>query len=173
VGRSVKISLVIAGYIMAIIAGVVAGQLYNARVAALPYDTSGGMYAGGELLSSLAAFLVVSLAPTLMGLWFLRGRRRFWNIVAVASLAFAGTGLVAVLMPLVFRETRMHIALVLMELLGLAQLLGVPLFSMAFVLFALLAPTPDARRKLIFAVAIELVIGVCALAHWFVPSSPL
>jgi len=29
------------------------------------------MYAGGQLLQSLAAFLVVALVPTLLGLWFI------------------------------------------------------------------------------------------------------
>ena len=56
---------------------------------------------------------------------------------------------------------------------GLAQLLGVPLWSAAFALFAWLAPTPETRRKLIIAVGIELVIAVCAAVHWFVPNSPI
>jgi len=43
----------------------------------------------------------------------------------------------------------------------------------AFALFALIAPTPQVRRKLLFAVGIELVIGACAAVHWFVPESPL
>jgi len=63
--------------------------------------------------------------------------------------------------------------LVLLGLLGVAQLLGVPLWMAAFVLFALLAPTPASRRLLTAAIGIELVIGVCALIHWFVPASPL
>jgi hypothetical protein len=48
-----------------------------------------------------------------------------------------------------------------------------PLWSVAFAAFAFLAPTRGARRKLLFAVGIELVIGACALVHWFVPASPL
>jgi len=48
-----------------------------------------------------------------------------------------------------------------------------PLWSLAFALFAFLAPTREARRKLIFALGIELVIGARALVHWFVPASPL
>ena len=63
--------------------------------------------------------------------------------------------------------------LLLLGLLGLAQLLGMPLWSVAFALFAFLAPTREPRRKLLVAVGIELVIGACALVHWFVPASPL
>jgi len=167
-----QIAAVVAGYGIAIAAGVVAAWMYDARVAALPYDTSGGMYAGGEMMSSLGAFLVVSLLPTLLALWFLRNNEKFWNAIAVAAVAFACAGLVAVLMPLVTRSTG-GIALALLSLLGLAQLLGVPLWSLAFASFALLAPTRPARRKLLFAVGIELVIGVCAAVHWFVPAPPL
>ena len=39
--RLAKVGLVIAGYVAAIAAGVVAAWLYDVRVAALPYDTSG------------------------------------------------------------------------------------------------------------------------------------
>jgi hypothetical protein len=171
-GRLAKAGIVIAGYVAAIVAGVVAARLYDAWAAAQPYDTSGGMYAGGEMLQSLAAFLLVSLVPTALGLWFLRRNTRFWNAVAVASLAFAGVGLMAVLLPLVYRGAPKHIAIMLLDLLGLSQLLGVPLWFVAFVLFAFLAPTREARRKLVLAVGIEAVIGVCALVHWFSPGPP-
>jgi len=169
--RGAQVGAVIAGYGAAIAAGMVAARIYNARVAALPYDTSGGMYAGGEALSALGAFLVVSLLPTLLALWFLRRHHKLWNGVAVASVAFAGVGLLAVLMPLLIRSPTGYLAI--LGLLGLLQLLGMPLWFVGFVLLAFLAPTREARRKLIVALGIELVIGVCALVHWFVPGSPL
>ena len=130
------------------------------------------MYAAGEAMYSLGAFLVVALVPTLLALWFLRGHEKFWNLVAVVSLVFAVAGLLAVLTPLVTRSTG-HFALALIGLLALAQLLGMPLWSVAFAVFAFLAPPREARRKLLFAVGIELLIGACALVHWFVPASPL
>lgn len=169
--RLSQVGLVLAGYAAAVVAAVAAGAVYNARVAELPYDTSGGMYAGGEAITGLGAFLVVSLFPTLLALWFLRRNQRFWNAVAIASLAFAIAGLLAVLMPLVIHSQSWGVAL--FGLLGLSQLLGMPLWFVAFGLFAFLAPTREARRKLIAAMGIELVIGVCALVHWFVRSPPL
>ena len=171
--RWAKVGLVIAGYVAAIVAGVVAGWLYDVRVSALPYDTSGGMYAGGQILQSLAAFLGVSLVPTLLALWFMRRNKGFWNAVAVASLAFAGVGLLAVLTPLAVHSGTTHTALMFVELLGLSQLLGVPLWFVVFALFALIAPFQDVRRKLVIAAGIEVAIGVCALVHWFVPRPPL
>jgi hypothetical protein len=171
--RWTKAGLVGAGYLLAFAAGGVAGHLYNVRVSALPYDTSGGMYAGGELMAALSAFLVVALLPTLLALWFLRGSAKLWQTVALAALVFAGAGLLAVLMPLVTHNLTRNPALLLFSLLGLAQLLGMPLWTAAFALFAFLAPTRSARRLLIAAISLELVIGVCAAIHWFVPRPPL
>jgi hypothetical protein len=173
VSARVRIAIVIGGYGIAILAGVVAGWIYDARVSALPYDTSGGMYAGGEAMTSLGAFLVVAMVPTLLALWFLRQNQKLWNAIAVVSIAFAAAGLVAVLMPLVTRSSGGSIVLALFGLFGLVQLLGVPLWSLAFALFAFLAPTPPLRRKLLFAFGIELLIGVCAAAHWLLPAPPL
>jgi hypothetical protein len=173
VGRLTKLGIVMSGYAVAVLAAIGAGWLYDLRMAAMPYDTSGGMYAGGQMLTSLAVFLVVALVPTLIGLWFMRTDPKFWNSVAIIALGFAVAGLVAVLLPLAAGRTQQGLPRMLLDLLGLAQLLGVPLWLAAFALFAALAPTRQARRTLIAAVGIELLIGVCALAHWFLPGSPI
>src|SRR5262245_8558381 len=166
--RSAKVGVVIAGYVAAVVAGVAAGWLYDLRASSLPYDTSGGMYAFGQLLQSLAAFLVVALVPTLLGLWFLRRHTGFWNGAATASLAFAIAGLVAALTPLVARDPQ-NPALMIVGLLGLCQLIGAPLAVVALALFALIAPTGVARRRLMLAMVIEVVIGGFALVQWLVP----
>jgi len=170
--RWAKIGWVSVGYLLALVAGGVAGHLYDVRVSALPYDTSGGMYAAGEMMSGLGVFLVAALAPTLLMLWFLRGNHELWRIVGFAALGFSTTGLLAVLMPLMTHDTPRNPAQMLLSLLGLAQLLGVPLWTAAFVLFALLAPAGALRRRLVIAVGIELVIGVCAVIHWTLPGPP-
>jgi hypothetical protein len=59
----------------------------NRRWSSLPYDTAGGMYAGGQMMAALGTFLVVSLFPTLLGLWFMRPYPRFWKAVAACALA--------------------------------------------------------------------------------------
>jgi hypothetical protein len=171
-GRTRKILIVCAGYALAVLAGIAAGALYNARVSKLPYDTSGGMYAGGELLQSTAAFLGAALIPTVLALWYLRASGRFWHLVALASLAFAITGLIAVLMPLAVDRSSRHPLVALIDLFSLAQMLGVPLWTAAFALFAFIAPTRPARRLLVAAVGLEMVIGVCAAIHWFLPRPP-
>jgi hypothetical protein len=81
------------------------------------------MYAAGEMMAALAAFLPVALVPTLLALWFLRDHRRVWTAVALASLAFAFAGLAGVLMPHLRHDGATTMATPLLALLGLAQLL--------------------------------------------------
>src|SRR5689334_17772094 len=123
VSQRAQIAAVAAGYGLAIAAGIVAGRIYDARVAALPYDTSGGMYAGGEAMTSLGTFLVVALVPTVLALWFLRRNEKVWNALAVASIAFAVAGLVAVSALPMLRSGGRSAVLALLGLLGVAQLL--------------------------------------------------
>ena len=59
------------------------------------------------------------------------------------------------------------------ELLGLAQMLGSPLWIAGFVLFALLAPYRDLRRRMFAALAIEVVIGACGLVYFLVTAPPI
>jgi hypothetical protein len=170
--RSAKVGFVCGGYLLAFGAAALASHLYNLRVAEFPEDTSGGMYAAGEVLSGLAAFLVVALIPTLLALWFLRHHRILWLAIACGALAFAAAGLIAILMrPGALATT--NVAIMAAELLAVVQLLGVPLWTIAFVLFALIAPTRPARKLLIAAVGVELAIAVCAAIHWFVPRQPI
>src|SRR5262249_35432298 len=117
-------------------------------------------------LTELSVFFVVALAPTLLALWFLRRNPTLWQAIAVGSLAFAVVGLLSVVMFFAVHDSPRDLAPTLLGLFGLAQLLGVRLWTAAFVLFAFLAPTPRARQLLVAAVGFELVIGVCAAIHW-------
>jgi hypothetical protein len=169
VNRWAKITLVIGGYVAAVVAGGVAAWAYDVHTRSLPYDTSGGMYAGGELMASLAAFAIVALVPTSMALWFLRRHTGFWNAVAILSVGFASVGLVAVLVSMVTNGTPRGAPLMVVELLGLSQLLGAPFWCAAFILFTVMAPTREIRSRMSLAVVMEVVIGVFAFIHWFVP----
>ncbi len=169
-GRA-KVGVVGAGYLAAVASGILAAWLYNLRMAAMPYDTSGGMYAAGESLAGLAAFLVVALIPTLLGLWYLRRNRIVWLTVSFGALAFATAGLVAVLITFATRGAGQTIGLLLVELLALSQLLGVPFWILGLALLVVLAPTPQPRRTLFVAIGVELVIAVLAGIHWFVPGA--
>jgi hypothetical protein len=58
----------------------------------------------------------------------------------------------------------------LASVVGVAQMLGSPLWVGGFALFAWLAPARDLRWRMLFATAIELAVGVCAFAAmWILP----
>ena len=171
--RVAKVGFVVAGYVAALAASGVAGWCYDRWAASQPYDTSGGMYAGGQLITVLAVLLVSSLPPTLLALWWLRGHEGFWKAMAAMSLAFAGAGLLAVLSPLVLVEDSLRGWRSILELVRISQLLGVPLWTVAMGLIAVLAPFPSARRLMTIAVALELVIGMVACVHWFAHTARL
>lgn len=171
--RTAKAGIVIGGYVAAFAASGAAGWGYDRWAASQPYDTSGGMYAGGQLITQLAVLLATSLPPTLLALWWLRRNEKFWQAMAVMSLVFAGAGLLAVLSPLVLVEDSSRGWRVILELVRISQLLGVPLWTLAMGLIAVLAPFQSARRMMTIAVAVELVIGMVACVHWFAQTSSL
>jgi len=167
-----KPDLVVAGYGLAWVASGVTVALFDRRFSPADNQTMGGMIAGGEMLLGLAVFSVVSLAPTGLALWFLRGSRRFWSAFSCAGLVFAIVGLAAALAPLAARETMDRAPLLaLVGLLGVIQMLGSPIWIGSFVLFAALAPAPDLRRRMLIALAIEVVIAGCGVLY-FLSTAP-
>jgi hypothetical protein len=94
--RRTRIGAVAGGYALALVAARVAAWLYDLRVSALRYDTSGGMYAFGQLSAALSAFLVVALPATALAVWFMR-RGGMWKALATASFAFLGASVLAAL----------------------------------------------------------------------------
>ena len=174
VNRWLKLGLVLAGYALALAASTVAVALWDRHFTPADNQAMGGMIAGGEMMYGCAVFLLVSLVPTALALWFLRSSRRFWSAFSAAGLAFAIAGLAAVLMPLVVgRAMAVAPPLLFVDLLGLVQMLGSPLWLGGFLLFAALAPARDLRRRLFAAAGIEFVIAGCALVHFLVPRPPL
>jgi len=147
-----------------------------ARQAARSYPPSPRGASGpvNRPMQSGGVFVFLSLAPTALALWFLRRHRGPWSMLASACLAFAVVGLVAVLTQVAGQgaTTRAPI-LQLVDLLSVVQMLGSPLWVAGFALFAALAPARDLRRRMLVAVAIEVVIGGFGLVHFLVPPSPL
>jgi hypothetical protein len=164
-----RVVAVLAGYAAAIVAALLAGWADDLRVRALGVDSSGGMFAGGEMLASLGAFVLVALVPTALALWWLRGHRVLWSGVAAFAIAFAGAGLLALLAP---RRVPRDPASELFELLALAQFVGAPLWAGAFTLFAWLAPRGAPRRAMFVAVALQLAACAFAAARWLAVRPP-
>ena len=172
--RWMRLALVLAGYVLALAASTVSVMLYDRGFPPADRQAMGGMIAGGEMMLGGAVFCLVSIVPTGLALWFLRGSRRFWSAFSVAGPAFAIAGLAAALMPLAARGAMARVpVLVLVGFLGLVQMLGAPLWIGSFLLFAVLAPARDLRRRMLVAAAIEGVIGACGLVHFLVPTPPI
>jgi hypothetical protein len=172
--RRMKVGLVLAGYAMAFAASILSVAIYDLRFSPADNQAMGGMIAGGEMMLGCAVFGLVSIVPTGLALWFLRGSRRFWSAFSAAGLAFAIVGLAAVLTPLAARGAMATVpVLVFVDLLGIAQMLGSPLWIGGFLLFAALAPARDLRRRMLLAAAIEIVVAACGLVHFLLPASPI
>jgi hypothetical protein len=172
--RTKKVVLVLAGYGLALVASTLVVALYDRRWTPYENQTMGGMIAGGEMMLGIAVFLFVALLPTGLALWYLRQSRAFWSVFTGAGLAFAVTGLAAALSLFGMRGTTGSFGMIdLVGLFGIAQMLGSPLWIGGFVLFAILAPTPDLRRRMWLAAATEVLVAGCGVLHFFSTAPPL
>ena len=160
-----KLGVVLGGYALAFLVSFAAVAVYDRRFTPADNQQMGGMIAGGEMIYGAGLFVLVALVPTGLALWFVRRHRPSWSVLTLGCLAFAITGLAAVFSTLASRGTPAP-QLVLLDLFGLVQMLGSPLWIAAFGLFALLAPARDLRIRMLAAVAIEIVIAGCAFVHF-------
>jgi hypothetical protein len=159
-------AVVLASYVLAFVASVTLVAIYDRHFTAADNQTSGGMIAGGELIYGTGMFLLLALAPTFLALWFMRKSRPAWAWFTGFGLAFAMLGLLAVLLTLTIHEPPRALLIELASVIGVAQMLGSPLWIGGFALFAWLAPARDLRRRMLLATAIEVVVGACALWHF-------
>ena len=166
-----KAALVLAGYVLAMVAGVVATWLYDLRFSPADQQASGGMIAFGELMFGAGVFAVVAAVPTALALWFVRRHRGTWEGFTIASLVFAVAGVFGVFALLTATpESAGTAAIAWMSVLGIAQVFGSPIWIGGFALFAFLAPARDLRRRMLLAAAIEVAIGVAGFVHIVVHS---
>lgn len=93
---------VLGGYALSAALAVLAVRVYaslgTGPAAQASAQASAGMSAFGDMLFGLAVFGMLSLVPTAMAAWFLRGHAWLWKAVvaAVALVALLFLGLVAV-----------------------------------------------------------------------------
>jgi hypothetical protein len=170
--RAKKVVLVLAGYGLALAVSGLAVALYDRRFTANDNQTMGGMIAGGEMMLGGAVFTLASLLPNGLALWYLRQSRAFWSAFTGAGLAFAFTGLAAAFS--VFGMTGSTGRLGPMDLVGLfgiVQMLGSPLWIGGFLLFAILAPAPDLKRRMLIAAVVEVLVAGCGALH-FLSAAP-
>ena len=174
IGRLQKLGLVLGGYALAFVASGICVFLYDRQWTPADNQAMGGMIAGGEMMLGFAVFCLVSILPTGLALWFLRDSRRFWSAFTTAGLFFAIAGLLIVLTPLAVRGATQTVPVfVWLDLVAIVQMFGSPLWIAGFLMFAVLAPARDLRRRMLFAAAIEVVIAGCGAVHFFLPRPPI
>lgn len=130
-------------------------------------QASSGMYAFGDFLLCVGVFGLMALFPTGLALWFLRPFHRLWNALAVAALAVAVTGPVALIVNTLksFLPLDQPFWMIVLPF-GLLRMFGAPLLAAAFMIPALIAPTRFSSRLFLGATAIEGMIGMFAFYHW-------
>ena len=166
----IKIALVLAGYVAAVLLASAAVAVRIANTSGPDAQASAGMYAFGDGLLFIAVFSAVALFPTGLAFWFLRPYRWFWISLSITALMIAATGLVAVsiygltahlVLP---RESPLEIAAALA---GLRMLLAPPLAA-AFGLAGVIASNRVSRWSLLAAAGTEGAVAGYAVLHWYV-----
>lgn len=170
--RMKRIALVFGGYAFAFVTSIVAAYVYGLSFSAEANNTMGGMIAGGQMMLGFAVFCFLSLVPAGLALWFLRESRTFWSAFSIAGLVFAILGVAAVFTPLAAGAAMNRSPwLGLVGVYGILQMFGAPLWVGSFLLFAALAPADNLRRRMLVAAGIEVLLGVCGLVHFFLPTA--
>jgi len=164
-----KLGIVVMGYALALAATVLAMALYDRRFSAADQQTMVGMIAGGEMMYGGGVFITLSFVPTALGCWYLRRHYGAWSWLANLCLGWAALGVPAVILTVLLPYAPRSNFYELFSLLGVMQMLSAPLWGIGFVLLALLAPAPELRRRLIGAVALELVCAAIGAWH-FLPA---
>jgi len=167
-----KIALVLAGYLGAFLAAGLTFAFCQARAQENPAVYNSGMAAGGDGILVLAVFGAVSLIPTALALFFLRSHAKFWSVFSILSLALAATAPLAEVLNTLLAKSPLY-QQPLWAVLGFISLLRIGatiLFTVAFLVFAILAPHKPARGRFLIAAAIEAAVFLYAAVHFIIAS---
>ena len=163
----VKVALVVAGYLGAVIVASAAVAIHMAATSGPDWQGSSGMLAFGESLLFLAVFGLAAVPPTAAALFFLRPYRSFWLVLSVVALGIAATGLVALIGSVAARTAAAGSILHIWSALASLRILIAPLFVLAFLLSGLFAPNRSSRIALLGATAIEAAVFASIAFIWF------
>lgn len=168
--RFVKIGIVIAGYVFAVVGASVALYVRLLFTDTAAAQAASGMYAFGDDMLFGGMLGLLSLIPTLLAFYFLRPLEKLWRWFAAACLVFALMGILLTLIGMVINGSGAYHDPIwaVVSFLGLLHIFGVPLFFAGFVVLAVIAPMGGSRRLMLFAAAAEMFTGLYTLVMLFV-----
>jgi hypothetical protein len=165
---SLKVALVAAGYLMALLLAIAAVILRVAATSGPDAQASSGMYAFGDALLFVAVFGVCALVPTGAALFFLRPYRPFWNVLSALGFAVAVTGLTATILFTVGRSEK-DTALATWADLSVLRILVAPLLALTFLVCTVFSPPRLPRFAFLTATVMEAAVSAFGAATWFIP----
>ena len=165
---SLKIGLVAVGYIAAFVVASAAVAVRLAYTSGPDAQAASGMYAAGDAFLFVAVFGVVALVPTGAALLFLRPYRAFWRVLSAVGLCVAATGVTAVALYVVGRQTAPS-PLATLAGFSVLRILVAPFLALAFLVCTLFSPYRFPRLAFLAAAALEIAVSAYAAFVWFVP----
>ena len=165
----VKVAVVAAGYVGAIILASAAVAVRVAQTSGPEAQAASGMYAFGDSVLFIAVFGVAALVPTAIALVFLRPYRAFWNVVSAFGLAIAATSVAAVGLYAFGRNVVGTSPLALWGALSVLRILVAPILACVFLVCTILSPYRVPRRVFLASTVMEAAVTAYAGFVWFVP----
>ncbi len=167
--KVVKIGIVVAGYVVALLGARIALYIYRLVTPGTDAQASAGMSAFGDTILFLEVFTILAFVPTVLAFYFLRSSERFWNGFATLCLAYSLTGLAVVVANALINANGGYGSNslgLLLSLLGIVGVFGAPIMVVGFLVLALLAPSVRSRIFLLIAAGCEIVAGLYVLVSF-------
>jgi hypothetical protein len=166
----VKVGLVLAGYVAAVLLAGAALEVRLLNTQGPEADASAGMYAFGDGCLFLGVLGFAAIFPTGLALFFLRRNRWLWIALAITALAIAVTGPAATACYILAARTQLppQSPLILWGPVAVLRMLAAPLLAMGFALAGLIAPNRASRWALFGAAAVEGAVAMYTVLHWFI-----
>lgn len=161
-----KAALVVAGYLLAILAACLVVSIHYVATDGPDRQASSGMYSFADGLLFLAVFGFASIPASCAALCFLRQVQRFWSALSFVALSIASTGLVALyayfVRPSAIADSVLYIVVTLWPI----RVLIAPLLAAAFLISGLFAPSRSARIAIFVAAALEALVFASVAIHF-------
>ena len=158
--KSVKIGIVIAGYILALVGAFVLTYIRELATQGTDAQASQGMFGFGQDILFLLVFGGLALIPTVLAFYFLRASEKFWNGFALLCLVFSIVGIVVVMTNALINARILHISessSAVISLFGVLGAFGGPILITGFLVLAVIAPARHPRILLLASAGLEIV----------------